>query len=118
MEQFYRQAAVLACTSEVEGFPNTFIEAWSHGLPVVSTFDPDGVIAGAHLGVVAQDVAGVAAGLTKLLAERAERRRISHRVRQYYLANHAMDAVIPQFERLFRDVVDVAGPRGNGGRRR
>jgi glycosyltransferase involved in cell wall biosynthesis len=35
-------AACLCSTSDVEGFPNTFLEAWSHGVPVVSTIDPDG----------------------------------------------------------------------------
>ena len=36
---------MLLSTSDFEGFPNTFLEAWSVGLPIVSTFDPDTVFA-------------------------------------------------------------------------
>ena len=33
--EFYRRAACLCSTSLFEGFPNTFLEAWSQGRPVV-----------------------------------------------------------------------------------
>ena len=44
MPRLYRSCTLLCCSSEYEGFPNTFLEAWSYGLPVVSTFDPDDLI--------------------------------------------------------------------------
>lgn len=42
LAELYRGAALLCCTSSLEGFPNTFLEAWSHGLPVVTTSTPTG----------------------------------------------------------------------------
>ncbi len=49
----YRRAAVLLCTSDVEGFPNTFIQAWSNGTPVVSLkIDPDRIIERMGLGAL------------------------------------------------------------------
>ena len=62
MGPFYRDAALLCSTSGYEGFPNVFLEAWSVGLPLVSSFDPDGVIARHGLGKVAHSAAGVEGG--------------------------------------------------------
>jgi len=100
----YREAACLVCTSRDEGFPNTFLEAWSHGLPVVSTFDPDGLIAERGLGRAATDVAGLASGIRELLARPEEWRGASERARQYYLDNHTVEAAMTRFESLFLEV--------------
>ena len=55
---FYHNAACLCNTSDYEGFPNTFLEAWSWGLPVVSMFDPDSLLAGKNLGLAVADIPG------------------------------------------------------------
>ncbi|MCX5671270.1 MAG: glycosyltransferase family 4 protein [Planctomycetota bacterium] len=102
---FYQRSACLVCTSAFEGFPNTFLEAWSHGRPVVSTFDPDGLVAGRKLGEVAQDVPGLAAGLRRLLGSPARWLEASGNARRYYLENHAVEVVMPRFEQVFQDVV-------------
>jgi glycosyltransferase involved in cell wall biosynthesis len=113
MPEFYRRAACLLCTSDVEGFPNTFLEAWSHGLPVVSTFDPDRLIAARNLGVSAHDVAGLAEGLRGLLSSRQRWLEASATARGYYLENHTVEAVMPQFERVFLEVMNRgAGKQG------
>jgi glycosyltransferase involved in cell wall biosynthesis len=100
----YLRASCLVCTSHAEGFPNTFLEAWSHGLPVVSTFDPDGLIAERGTGRAAADVAGLAAGLRELLSRPEEWRRASERSRRYYLDNHTLEASMPRFEAVFAEL--------------
>jgi len=102
--RFYREAALLCCTSVFEGFPNTFLEAWSHAVPVVSTFDPDGLIAARRLGAVAKDVAGLIAAIEDLLASPQRYTQASRNARRYYLENHTVEAVMPRFEAVFVDV--------------
>jgi glycosyltransferase involved in cell wall biosynthesis len=101
----YRRAALLVCTSSFEGFPNTFLEAWSHGVPIVSTVDPDGLIEKRGLGRVAGDVGGLVAGIRELLGSPREWRAASANARRYYLENHTVESVMPRFERVFADVL-------------
>lgn len=95
---FYQRAGCLCCTSDTEGFPNVFLEAWSYGLPIVSTLDPDDVIRREQLGYVATDDEALVAALRQLLASREEWELLSRRTRAYYLENHHVDAIMPQFE--------------------
>jgi len=106
VHQFYRQAAGLVCTSHAEGFPNVFLEAWAHGLPVVSTFDPDNLIINNGIGIVARDAEGLAQGICALLSDVSRSRRMSEAARQYYLKNHTVDAVMPRYEKIFREIVN------------
>lgn len=105
MPDMYSRASVLCCTSAYEGFPNTFLEAWSHGLPVVSTVDPDDLIAERNLGVTARNKDAMVAALT-LLRDCPDRyREMKKNARGYYLENHAVDSVMCKFESLFRDII-------------
>jgi glycosyltransferase involved in cell wall biosynthesis len=94
----YRRAAVLCCTSTSEGFPNTFLEAWSVGLPVVSTFDPDGIVADQGLGAVADTLDGLVAGIRTLVASVELRCVASAKAHRYYADNHAVERALPRVE--------------------
>ncbi len=108
MSAEYEQAACLCCTSDVEGFPNTFLEAWSNGLPVVSTWDPDGLIGQLRLGGTATDMAGLERAIRKLLEDRAFWLETSENARRYYLDNHATDKVMRRFEDAFIGTTSAA----------
>ena len=99
MPDLYQRAAVVCCTSEYEGFPNTFLEAWSHGRPVVSSFDPDGLIQRLNLGTVATDVPAFVRAFTELFSSPARWREQSEQARRYYFENHRPEVVMPQFAR-------------------
>ena len=104
LRDYYSRADCFCCTSEYEGFPNTFLEAWSCGLPIVSTVDPDGVIAKNELGTLANDVPALAAGLHTLLGDVNRWRVAAASAYRYYFDNHRIDVVMPRFERIFGDL--------------
>jgi glycosyltransferase involved in cell wall biosynthesis len=61
---------LLVNTSDYEGFSNTFIEAWLHGLAVVSlTVNPDNILTSQKVGLVSGSVKQMAADIIILLAD-------------------------------------------------
>jgi glycosyltransferase involved in cell wall biosynthesis len=101
VQEFYRRAVALVCTSHYEGFPNVFLEAWSHGLPVVSTFDPDGLIAERGLGVFAEGITGLIKGIRVMRRSQQHWNKVSRAALQYYRHNHSIEAVMPRIESTF-----------------
>jgi len=114
VSEFYKRARVMCCTSDFEGFPNTFLEAWSYGLPIVSTIDPDNLISKKGLGKVGKDISGLVDGIRKLLESPEKWRQASQSARAYYTENHAVDKAMERFERIFCEVVHSAGDSGDG----
>lgn len=112
--KLYREAACLVCTSDYEGFPNTFLEAWSHALPIVSTFDPGGLVAAKQLGIVANDDAALAGTIQRLLRSNELYARLSANALSYYSENHTVEKIQPRFESVMLEVcnsVTGAGAR-------
>ena len=90
---FYTRAALLLCTSDWEGYPNTFMEAWSRGVPVVSTIDPDNVITTHATGRrITTDETLIADTLTAMLADETAWRQYAERARSFFLETHTPEA--------------------------
>ena len=103
--QVIADAAVLLSTSDEEGFPNTFLEAWSSGTPVVSLkIDPDRQIERLGLGVVSKSTAGAIADIHALMHAPERRDEIGLRARQHVAEAHSEAAVIAAFERAISGI--------------
>jgi glycosyltransferase involved in cell wall biosynthesis len=97
------RAALLLSTSEAEGFPSVFLEAWAHGTPVVSlTIDPDHVIARHGLGVKCDGVESASRDIEALLGSVSRREAIAARAREYAANTHGSHAVAALVEQSMR----------------
>lgn len=103
MNRFYRRAALLLSTSEWEGFPNVFLEAWSRGVPVASMIDPDDVVADHGLGVVASGVSDLSPAIGAMLSSVETWRSCSKKARRFFLERHTVEAGVDAFEAVLRD---------------
>lgn len=70
VRDLYGRARILAATSEVEGFPNTYLQAWAHGTPVVAFLDPEGLLRRHALGRAVSSIEEMCAAITGLLDDR------------------------------------------------
>jgi glycosyltransferase involved in cell wall biosynthesis len=94
MDLIERAVAVVS-TSEYEGFPNVFLEAWARGVPVLAlSHDPDQVIERHGLGECAHGSLDVlAGGARRLWLERADRAELALRCRRYMETAHSKGVV-------------------------
>lgn len=104
MPNLYHSSTVFCCSSIYEGFPNTFLEAWSQGLPIVSTFDPDYLIRDKELGFEAVTKDDLVRGIKKLCSDQKLWQQHSNNSREYYQKNHSVDQVMERFEAIFTDL--------------
>ncbi len=82
VETVLRRAALLVNTSETEGFPNAYLEAWSHGVPVVTFNDVDGIIRASGTGVVVESMDEMERAVRDLDGDGA-RRTMAEAARRY-----------------------------------
>jgi len=80
---WFDRARIFLNTSSVEGFPNTFLQAWLRGVPVVSFFDPDGLIRRLRLGAVAASTDDMRESIRGLLESDVYRENIGQRAHDF-----------------------------------
>lgn len=95
--EFYERARVLVGTSEIEGFPNTYLQAWGHGTPVVAFLDPDRLIAHNGVGTVVASVDELHAAVAALLDDPAQWARVSERACAYVDARFEESAMVESY---------------------
>jgi glycosyltransferase involved in cell wall biosynthesis len=94
---FYERARVFVNTSETEGFPNSYLQAWRRGTPVVTFFDPDRVIARHGLGLAVDTLGEMARDVARLASDREAWAHASERSLRYVQARHGDDLVLAPY---------------------
>lgn len=99
-ERAFDGARVVLNTSLYEGFPNTFLQAWSRGIPTVGFIDTGSRRAGEPVYDSVDDAAGAALRIERLMADDLAWHRASQRVAAHFTECHSIDAVLDDYERV------------------
>lgn len=102
----YRSAIALVNTSDYEGFPNVFLEAWRFATPVVSLHHTlDGVLVDDPVGVHAGSMDDLATAVERLATDESLRERLGRGGREYVADHYSFDRLLDRYERVFEDVL-------------
>ncbi len=108
----YGRADLLLDTAAIAGVPTTFLEAWAHGVPVVSTVDLDGALENNRIGIVVSSIEGMVRTVSYLLTDPATWMAYSRSSRAYYVNHHTVGAVCRRYVELLEGMYASQGKSG------
>ena len=100
-EKYFDRAKVFINTSTHEGFPNTFLQAWRRGTPVISFVDPDNIVKKNNLGFVVENVDDLRDRVNEFLKKPPQN---SASILKYFTENHS-SAVIDQYCEIIKEIM-------------
>jgi len=110
VNDYYSRARIFVNTSDIEGFPNSYLQAWIRGTPVVAFFDPDGLIERRNLGLRVGSLEEMAAAVTRLVNDAGSWGVLSAGSRAYAMAEHHPERIAERYERLFESRLGIKEP--------
>lgn len=107
---FYERAVVFVNTSDSEGFPNSYLQAWARGTPVVAFFDPDGIIEREGLGHIAHNMDEMRGLVDRLSTQREEWSEVSRRCLAYMQREYGEEGILAAYLEAVRESPAGRGP--------
>ena len=100
IEPHFDAARILVNTSDREGFPNTFLQAWARAMPTVAFFETGLPPERRPICLRVSDPTAASRLIRRLMTHRDEWEAAGDRSRRYYRARHTPDTVVPVLERI------------------
>lgn len=98
IDPYFDQAAVIVNTSDIEGLPNTFLQAWSRKKPSLSLFDPGLPIDSPMRALVARDFSYMVVLLSELIANDTYRDGLGAACYEHFKSTHSISAAVNTME--------------------
>ena len=103
-ELYFDEARVFVNTSEHEGFPNTFLQAWARGMPTVSYFDAGTAMDDARPFQWVSSEDGAVEAVRLLMTDDVAWNTLSSRCKRHFNAKHSTRGVVDRYITLFHDL--------------
>ena len=104
----FQRADILINTTapDREGFPNTYLQAWNVGIPVVTLdCDPDNILTKNRMGFCSKTLDQMVVDVDRLLQDSELRRDMGNRAYEYLAQNHDCVKIGVQLNDLFCDLL-------------
>ena len=107
IHNYFSKASVFVNTSNVEGFPNTFLQAWEMYNPILSLkIDPDEIICNHNLGFHSKTFDNMVNDLKRLIDEEDLRKVKGENGRKYVKLEHDIGIISNKYEKLLRNLTN------------
>ena len=106
IHQYYQKSIALVNTSNYEGFPNTFLEAWRYGIPVISLYySMDNLLESEEIGLLSGSMSSLCSDIESIHSNECVSTKLGINGRNYLKQNYSISIVFDKYERLFQKVV-------------
>jgi glycosyltransferase involved in cell wall biosynthesis len=105
IDKYFSNASIIVNTSSVEGFPNTFIQAWFRGVPAISlNVDPDEIICRYKLGFHSKTFDQMVADVKTLIYDKNLREEFGLNALKYSEREFDCKKIITQYIKIFESL--------------
>jgi glycosyltransferase involved in cell wall biosynthesis len=105
IEREFNGARLFVNTSEGEGFPNTFLQAWARGIPTVSFVDTGSSVNGQAVVNRVRTLEEMTRVVQSLMDDDAAWREAGARCATCYADQHSLQAVTDDYETVFEKLI-------------
>lgn len=104
-EAHFDRATLFVNTSDSEGFPNSFLQAWARGIPTISFVDAGARFDGKPIGLQVHSFEDLVTTVGRLASNGPTRQLEGQRSVAYVERNHSPESVVQLYEKVFEELV-------------
>jgi len=105
VEQHFDNACLFVNTSESEGFPNTFPQAWARRIPTISFVDSGARLREEPVGIVVSNFSNMLSEISSLIADRAKLNWYGDFCFEFFSKNNSTEMLIELYIDVFRSLM-------------